>query len=368
MNRCRMWRLTPLPRKKQKTRHGLLVTSATTAPAALEAEPMVGEAGETPEELADEPISLLSDLDFNQLTPSEPAPQGDPSPEEPEPAAALPSMFDGLSLDFDDLPELDGAQEAEIPPTEESVDVTDNEALPPLAETDADDLAPVALPETAELPDVPDVRDADQTLEAAPADAQPDGPVETTETEDAPSSPDVVDASDAVVEQIADLPDEQTRLIGPLRIDLKLYNVYLNEADEWSRRLGTVLSEWLLECHEPVPEQAESLAHSLAGSSATVGFQPLSDISRALEHALGAVALHQREGRPAQQEQAQLFVDASEDIRRLLHQFAAGFFKEPQPNLLEALHRLLHDLPRRLAATRSISSCTSRWDAGAACQ
>ena len=338
---------------------------ATTAPAALEAEPMVGEAGETPEELADEPISLLSDLDFNQLTPSEPAPQGDPSPEEPEPAAALPSMFDGLSLDFDDLPELDGAQEAEIPPTEESVDVTDNEALPPLAETDADDLAPVALPETAELPDVPDVRDADQTLEAAPADAQPDGPVETTETEDAPSSPDVVDASDAVVEQIADLPDEQTRLIGPLRIDLKLYNVYLNEADEWSRRLGTVLSEWLLECHEPVPAQAESLAHSLAGSSATVGFQPLSDISRALEHALGAVALHQREGRPAQQEQAQLFVDASEDIRRLLHQFAAGFFKEPSADLLEALHRLLHELPLPSGSDSLDIELTSRWDAGA---
>jgi chemosensory pili system protein ChpA (sensor histidine kinase/response regulator) len=140
-----------------------------------------------------------------------------------------------------------------------------------------------------------------------------------------------------------DMPDEQTRVIGSLRIGLKLYNVYLNEADEWSRRLCTGLAEWALERHEPVPEQAEALAHSLAGSSATVGFQSLSDIARALEHALGSVSLHQQAGATATPEQAQLFVDASEDIRRLLHQFAAGFLKEPDPQLLEALYCVVHD-------------------------
>ena len=151
-------------------------------------------------------------------------------------------------------------------------------------------------------------------------------------------------------------------MIGPLRIDLKLYNVYLNEADEWSRRLVTVLSEWLLEFHEPLPAQAESLAHSLAGSSATVGFEPLSDIARALEHALGAVASHQREGQPAKKAQAQLFVDASEDIRRLLHQFAAGFFKEPTPELLQALLDLLHELPPTTGNAPVDIELLSRWD------
>ena len=55
------------------------------------------------------------------------------------------------------------------------------------------------------------------------------------------------------------------------RIGLPLYNVYLNEADEWSRRLVTCLQEWALELHEPLPDTAVALAHSLAGSSATVG-------------------------------------------------------------------------------------------------
>jgi chemosensory pili system protein ChpA (sensor histidine kinase/response regulator) len=140
-----------------------------------------------------------------------------------------------------------------------------------------------------------------------------------------------------------DMPDEQTRVIGPLRIGLKLYNVYLNEADEWSRRLCTGLAEWALERHEPVPEQTVALAHSLAGSSATVGFQSLSDIARALEHALGSVSHHQQAGAHATAEQAQLFVDASEDIRRLLHQFAAGFLKDPDPLLMDALYRVVHD-------------------------
>ena len=139
-----------------------------------------------------------------------------------------------------------------------------------------------------------------------------------------------------------DVPDEQTRLIGPLRIGIRLYNVYLNEADEWSRRLGNCLTEWSLERHEPLPDQAEALAHSLAGSSATVGFQPLSDISRALEHALGLVGSHQRAGQAPTAEQASLFVDAAEDIRRLLHQFAAGFYKEPNADLLSRLHDQLH--------------------------
>ena len=94
------------------------------------------------------------------------------------------------------------------------------------------------------------------------------------------------------------MPDDQTRVIGSLRIGHKLYNVYLNEADEWSRRLSTVLAEWALERHEPVPEQAEAMAHSLAGSSATVGFESLSHIARALEHAIESVALHQQAAEP----------------------------------------------------------------------
>lgn len=131
--------------------------------------------------------------------------------------------------------------------------------------------------------------------------------------------------------------DEAVKVIDSLRIGIPLYNVYLNEADEWSRRLVTCLQEWSLELHEPLPDNAVAFAHSLAGSSATVGFTALSELARGLEHALQHVQLQSG----GTQEQASAFMAAAEDIRRLLHQFAAGFLKEPNPEVLERLRQIL---------------------------
>ena len=131
--------------------------------------------------------------------------------------------------------------------------------------------------------------------------------------------------------------DEQIKVIGALRIGIPLYNVYLNEADEWSRRLVTEIAEWAIERHQPVNDSTVALAHSLAGSSATVGFHALSEMARALEHALQQSRAHHRHGAETY---GQVFVDAAEDIRRLLHQFAAGFLKQPDAGVLEGLKQL----------------------------
>jgi chemosensory pili system protein ChpA (sensor histidine kinase/response regulator) len=131
--------------------------------------------------------------------------------------------------------------------------------------------------------------------------------------------------------------EDAVKVIDGLRISIPLYNVYLNEADEWSRRLVTCLHEWSLELHEPLPDTAVALSHSLAGSSATVGFSALSDMARVLEHALQHVQL-QSVGNP---EQARVFMAAADDIRRLLHQFAAGFLKEPSRDVLDKLRQVL---------------------------
>ena len=140
-------------------------------------------------------------------------------------------------------------------------------------------------------------------------------------------------------------PDEQVKVIGDLRIGILLYNVYLNEADEWSRRLLTELGEWALEIDRPMPDSAVGLAHSLGGSSATVGFMAVADLARLLEQALQHVRLH-RVGLP---EHAQVFNLAAEEIRRLLHQFAAGFLKVADSTVAPALRAVLHaDLSREL--------------------
>ncbi|MES1978977.1 MAG: Hpt domain-containing protein [Pseudomonadota bacterium] len=132
--------------------------------------------------------------------------------------------------------------------------------------------------------------------------------------------------------------DEQVKVIGTLRIGIPLYNVYLNEADEWSRRLVTEMSEWALELDHPIGDSTVALAHSLAGSSATVGFEALSEIARLLEHVLQQSQTHHSHSSATQY--ADLFVGAAEDIRRLLHQFAAGFLKEPDAILMAQLRDL----------------------------
>ncbi len=257
------------------------------------------EGGDMPAPAA-EPEPLLADIDFSSFTGVSDRAQA-PEPDA-EPEAKGVNDPDALFLHGDVQ-----VQEVDLAP------------LPAAAE----ELLPFEVPEPMELdmPELPAVKE----VVSGPATAA-EAPAVTIEPEPA--------------------VDDETKVIGPLRIGIKLYNVYLNEADEWSRRLSNGLTEWSLERHKPLWDQAEPLAHSLAGSSATVGFQPLSDIARALEHALAAVASHQEAGYPATEAQARLFVAAAEDIRRLLHQFAAGFYKEPHADLLTALHDVVHaELP-----------------------
>ena len=132
----------------------------------------------------------------------------------------------------------------------------------------------------------------------------------------------------ASVSDIGDI--ERFKVVGPLRIPIGLFNVFLNEADEQSRRLGVELAEWSLERERAVGESAVALAHSLAGNSATVGYQDLSALARRLEHALERS--HSRGD--GSEVEAALFVDAAEEIRRLLHQFAAGFLRPVATELL----------------------------------
>jgi len=197
----------------------------------------------------------------------------------------------------------------------------------------------------------------------APVDAlnlQEPEPLTTTQTEEAQAieeeAPEVVVADEP--EQAPAELDEQVKVIGPLRISIPLFNIYLNEADEQSRRLCTALSEWALELHHPVSDEAIALAHSLAGNSATVGYSELSQLARLLEHSLMRAQALGR-GEP---EVAALFNEAADDIRHLLHQFAAGFLKTPNDDLMHRLELFDHTASRRLEARSLIGELDSPVD------
>lgn len=187
-----------------------------------------------------------------------------------------------------------------------------------------------------------------ETIEAAPA--LPDNVVPLPLRAIAPAE--LQEAPPAPAEPPSEPVNDQVKVVGHLRIGIPLFNIYLTEADELSRRLSTELAEWALELDRPVGEAAIAHAHSLAGSSSTVGFADLSQLARRLEHAL---MRSQAIGR-GDAEEARLFVDVADEIRRLLHQFAAGFLKEPSPELLARLAE------HELHSARALESLHARSD------
>ncbi|WCM87528.1 hybrid sensor histidine kinase/response regulator [Acidovorax sp. NCPPB 3576] len=293
--------------------------------AGTEAAPSVPAQAATPEMAQDIDFSVFADALAEELPPASATPSPEPVPEVP-----LPSLDDVLvdAAEPAALSELSKAELADL-----ALDLPAELAAETLPELEAESAA-------LEVPE----------LEPESAPALPDTPA--TQDDPAPepemaSVREVVEVVEAMEDGIEDFPadadaelaaqDEAVKVIETLRIGIPLYNVYLNEADEWSRRLATCLQEWALELHEPLPDTAVALAHSLAGSSATVGFHALSEMARALEHALQHVQLR-GEGTA---EQARVFLAAADDIRRLLHQFAAGFLKEPNQQVLADLREIL---------------------------
>ncbi len=179
----------------------------------------------------------------------------------------------------------------------------------------------------------------------------PTGEVEVSEPVETPEPPAQTGGEEIVSEEQTEPVDEQVKVVGPLRISIPLFNIYLNEADEQSRRLSTALGEWALELHRPVGDDAIALAHSLAGNSGTVGYTELSQLARLLEHALmRSQALGSGEA-----EAVTLFNEAADEIRRLLHQFAAGFLKTPSDELMRRLEWYDHEASRRIEARSLVS-------------
>ena len=158
-----------------------------------------------------------------------------------------------------------------------------------------------------------------------------------------PSRPEAADAEPRSA-RAGDAIDDQVKVIGSLRIGIPLYNVYLNEADEWSRRLATEVAEWALELNQPLPDSDGRLGPRAGGQLRHRGFHSLSDIARALESTM----LHTQSLAYGTAQHGKAFTDAAEEIRRLLHQFAAGFLKEPDTSLIGKLQALKQiEIPQR---------------------
>ncbi|WP_454720357.1 MULTISPECIES: Hpt domain-containing protein [Cupriavidus] len=143
--------------------------------------------------------------------------------------------------------------------------------------------------------------------------------------------------------RFASTPAEQNdhfKVIGPVRISLPLYNVYLQEADDLVRQFATDVSEWRHEGHPCPSELALRVAHTLQGSASTVGLEPVRAIAEALERLMLQLGTHPVAMHPGD---FRLLEQAVERVRGMLHQFAAGIW----PDADEALCRSLAELGER---------------------
>lgn len=125
--------------------------------------------------------------------------------------------------------------------------------------------------------------------------------------------------------------------IGPLVLDPELYQVFLQEADAHSLALEQTLDDWAdgvggAGAAGDVQAAAER-AHALAGQAATIGHAPLAALARALEEALLRAATHPA---PLANDRA-VVARAARELRGLLHQLAAGCYREPAADTLSAL-------------------------------
>ena len=134
---------------------------------------------------------------------------------------------------------------------------------------------------------------------------------------------------------------DDVRAIGPLTLSLALFNIYLAEADELLRVLTQDFAEWRHELDRFVSENAMRAAHSLAGSSATVGLVPAHDLASAIEDVLMALW---RAPTTLEENQVTRLQDAVESLRRMLHRFAAERMPEPDPVRVAALLALRREI------------------------
>jgi chemosensory pili system protein ChpA (sensor histidine kinase/response regulator) len=224
----------------------------------------------------------------------------------------------------------------------------------PLVAADADDgldevIASLPQAEEVRLGDddfamFEEVRDA-QPAVAAPLDTELEWPV--TEQQGEASEPFIK------IAEVIEFPtmhsaeprrDDNVKRIGDIEISVPLHNIYLAETDELVRLLAQDFSEWRHEPERQVDIHAVHAAHSLAGSSATVGFKALQEVAHALELFLQSLS---RKPVRLDVHEFDVLEQSVERIKLMLQKFALGEMPVFQPEFVRILVALRQDVEMR---------------------
>jgi chemosensory pili system protein ChpA (sensor histidine kinase/response regulator) len=150
--------------------------------------------------------------------------------------------------------------------------------------------------------------------------------------------------------------DDGIKRIGNIEISVPLYNIYLAETDELVRRLAQDMGEWRHEPERIVNIESVHAAHSLAGSSATVGFKPLQEVAYAFEMVLQLLA---RTPVTLQAYEFDMLEHSAALLKRMLQDFALGDMPAHEPEAVGLLNSLKESLQARASDAASAAASQS---------
>ena len=136
--------------------------------------------------------------------------------------------------------------------------------------------------------------------------------------------------------------------VGGLEIPLALYTIYLDETETLVTQLEQDFAAWRAEPDRRATEDAVKAAHTLAGTSSTVGFTALRDVAHALEAVLEKLAVPGPELEASGRELLEATVARA---RTMLQVFSLGELAPGQPDLVKQLETLLERLASQQAAS-----------------
>jgi len=146
--------------------------------------------------------------------------------------------------------------------------------------------------------------------------------------------------------------DDEIKRIGPIEISHGLYSVFLNEADEGIRTLAQDFAEWRFEPGRTALPSSVRRAHSLAGTTATVGLLPVRALADPLDELIRELNRRALTGASLSPAQFDTIERAIERMRGMLHEFAAGIYPDEAPHEASALHDLLRVLRTQSTAAQ----------------
>ena len=203
------------------------------------------------------------------------------------------------------------------------------------------------------------VQACEQVGNGQPLPALVAAPAPTESADSAPVIPDLVETpgQPETLGQVISFPDvhpadtradDSIKRIGTLEISVPLHNIYLAETDDLVRLLAQDLAEWRHEADRSVNTITLHAAHSLAGSSATVGFVPLQEVAYALERVLQTLARKPVRLMPAEFDALDQAVD---HLKGMLQRFALGEMPEAAPGQVAVLAHMRDDVIARAASS-----------------